>query len=108
MAKIILLLLSLLCAASLSLADSPPLPRYNLAVGTKYTYAVSPDAATPAKSHWELYVVQSNLDGSSRIIARQSPVDGGVVKVEQRTPPKSVYLDLFPDGRISWNNSIGF
>jgi hypothetical protein len=85
----------------------PPIV-YRWAVGTKLTYMSAPGLEDKPTATWDIYAVAANADGSTRVIARTSPMDGGVVQVEGRTPPKSVYLDIFPDGRIIWNRSIGF
>ncbi len=85
----------------------PPIV-YRWVVGTKLTYVSAPGLEAKATGTWDIYVVAANADGSARLIVRYAPVDGHVVKVQQVTPPKSVYIDVFPDGRIVWNRSIGF
>lgn len=116
-----------LLAIALRLAQAGPLasaadrtldfPRYRFEVGQELKYKGETDFRYQwrSKSHsfgnrneWSVWVVRKNGDGSSRVVIRYTQTrqrEGKAVGSPQST---LAYCDVFADGRIVWNPSLGF
>jgi peroxiredoxin len=88
------------------------LPRYRLQVGQELIYSGQSEfkyqnGQYGNKDSWHIWVVKANSDGSWRLILRH----GSSFKQGQNARPEEVsfaYCDLFPDGRLVTNDSLGF
>ena len=116
-------LLSILAAAvlcpplTLHAADEA-LPRYDLRVGRKLTYAVSsemkgdPRASMGTHSNAGTFIVtvlRENPDGSRRVTLRSATTFTMTNQGQAHAQPERVivaYADVFPDGRITPNPTI--
>jgi thiol-disulfide isomerase/thioredoxin len=116
-------LLSILVAAVLSspltlLAAEETLPRYELRVGRKLTYAVSsemkgdPRAGMGTHSNAGTFIItalRENPDGSRRVTLRSATTFTMTNQGQAHAQPERVivaYADVFPDGRITPNPTI--
>src|SRR5205809_3490168 len=94
------------------------LPRYSLPVGRKVTYTMSSESKSTDGSGndmgtdgtWELTAVRVNPDGSSRVILRSASSFTQTFGGQKHSQPERVqlaYVDVFPDGRVTPNKSLG-
>jgi len=112
-------ILSTLCLSYSGQADenANTVPRYRLQVGQDLKYQGSSEFKYENGSHgykteWQVWVVRQNDDGSWRIVVRESQkLSMKRVGQEQGGGQAQVtlgYCDLFPDGRITANDSLGY
>ena len=117
MRAVIVPLLVLVLAIPAARADEK-LPRYNLGVGRKLTYTTSSeskptdgsDNSMSTSGTWQITVVRENADGSRRVILKSTTnfsqtVGGNVHASPERV--ETAYADVFPDGRVVPNASLG-
>lgn len=92
-------------------------PRYRWEPGQELTYHATSEFKYENGSHgtrtdWKVWVVRKNDDGSSRIVLRSSQTfsqsSGGRPRTEGPARVTLAYCDVFPDGRIVPNDSLGF
>jgi peroxiredoxin len=91
-------------------------PRYKLAVGQELQYEGKSDfkydgGGFRGANTWTAWVVRANDDGSSRVVAKSTSKFGQVINGNDTGGHEDVtlmYFDVFPDGRIVRNDSIGF
>jgi peroxiredoxin len=118
-------LILVLAGGSLAQAADANLPRYNLPLGRSLTYTITsqskpidPGAGagagaggeTSSVGTWRLTVVRENPDGSRRVIVRSDTTFTQIIEGQKiMTPPQSslAYADVFPDGRVPQNKSLG-
>ena len=99
-----------------ALAQSGAPPRYKLAVGQELQYEGKSDfkyegGGFRGENAWTAWVVRANDDGSSRVVAQSTSKFAQVLNGKEMGGHDDVtlmYFDLFPDGRIVRNDSIGF
>jgi thiol-disulfide isomerase/thioredoxin len=109
--------LLLAVGVEVSLGAAAELPRYRLAVGQeitykgegKFTYGNGTSITNMGdRSAWKVCVVGQNDNGSHRIVIQHTRTmlrDGH----EQGSPDATLaYCDLFSDGRVASNESLGF
>src|SRR5688572_593638 len=110
----ILITLMVICGPALA----AELPRYSLPLGRKLVYSTSFESKNKdgsggmsTKGTWQLTVVRENADGSRRIIIRNvSTFTQNMGRGQSHSSPEEVnlaYADLFPDGRVTANPSLG-
>jgi thiol-disulfide isomerase/thioredoxin len=114
-------LVALLLSPLLALADAA-LPRYDLPVGRKLVYTSSSESKNneggggmTTSGSLQLTVVRENPDGSRRVILRSASsyaqkLGGGGGDGNEHKSPERVelaYADVFPDGRVLPNESLG-
>src|SRR5439155_3596384 len=61
-------------------------------------------------SDWQITVVRENPDGSRRVIVRQASTFSQTFNGQKHAQPERVqiaYADVFPDGRVLPNKSLG-
>jgi peroxiredoxin len=98
--------------------DAPPgLPRYQFTVGEELSYRedwqqqvtqsghVSEQPRPAREGHWQVWVLDKNRDGSWRVLIRED-------LLLHRRPKPFVnrvlgYCDVFPDGRVLPNDTLG-
>jgi thiol-disulfide isomerase/thioredoxin len=98
-------------------ASGQEAPRYKLSVGQEINYDSVGDSTYQngsfhSENHWTAWVIRKNDDGSYHIVLRQ------VAKFQQILNGRAVgndqpntelgYIDMFPDGRFTRNDSLGF
>jgi len=107
------LLASLLAGASTFAA---PLPRYRLDVGRKLVYSMTSqsqptDGQGPnrgSEATQELIVLHNNPDGSKRVVVRSaSKMTSGGAQGNEPEDVEIAYADVFDDGRVLPNPSLG-
>ena len=98
-------------------ADAAGVPRYSLKVGQQINYKGTSDSKYSEgkgsfsfgyNTDWTVWVVKTNDDGSHRIVIRalqKMRRDGKSVGGGRST---FVYCDVYPDGRITSNPSVGY
>ncbi len=98
-------------------ARADDLPRYKLKLGQELTYQGTSDfkfesGSFGSKMDWQVWVVRANDDGSWRLVLRsrhqRTRTDNGREQSEGNADITLAYCDLFPDGRIISNDSLGF
>jgi peroxiredoxin len=109
-----------LVAGLAAAADTPTLPRYRLEPGQEITYRSrstfkygdkKSTGEHGSRIDWTVWVVRPNKDGSFRLVIRQQDAFYQVYsgkKYEQPAQTRLVYADVFPDGRILPNDTIGY
>ncbi|MBI3409053.1 MAG: TlpA family protein disulfide reductase [Planctomycetes bacterium] len=109
-------------AAQVQAGDDKGLPRYQFKVGQELAYRQESDfhygtgdnkSAMGHKNDWTIWVIRKNDDGSFRLILRNDHKMWQVYGKDQRKSdrPSEVslaYADVFPDGRITPNDSWGY
>ncbi len=97
-----------------------PLPRYRLEVGQELIYQGGSlfkyeSGAFDDRSSWHFWVTRTNADGSYRLVIRHGSAFAQIranleAKANQAEPENVTfaYCDLFPDGKIVENDSLGF
>jgi len=94
-----------------------PVPRYRLEPGQELKFHGTSEFKYENGRHgtttdWQVWVVRKNDDGSSRVVIRSSQVfgqsSGGRELSDGPARVTLAYCDLFPDGRIVPNDSMGF
>lgn len=112
-------LVSLVAAGIIEAETNPPLPRYDLKPGREFHYRASSDfkygrGGYTTRTEWKGWVTRKNDDGSSRVILRHQSQflpqsSSGNGKAAQEPPPNVTiaYIDIFPDGRILDNDTLG-
>lgn len=111
--------LSALCLGFSARADEPAdsVPRYRLQAGQELKYQGSSDfhyenGSFGSKDEWQAWVLQANNDGSWRVVVRLSRINTSQRKGQEQAdghPDVTLaYCDVFPDGRIAANESIGY
>jgi peroxiredoxin len=110
-----------LFAAETAPRTSAPLPRYQFAVGDEFTYAEENEIPLLGKAagntrrkregRWQILALNHNSDGSWRLLVYRSV---RLVDRKPQGPPVEIfsnsmlaYCDLFPDGRIAANPTLG-
>ena len=92
-------------------------PRYDWKPGQEFHYSGTSDfkyenGSYGYKTDWLVWVVRKNDDGSSRIVLRSSQTftrsSGGQAGSEQPAQVTMAYCDVFPDGRIVPNETLGY
>ena len=113
-----ILVAAVLCSPLSLLAADEVLPRYDLRVGRKLTYAVSsemkgdPRAGMGTHSNAGTFIVtvlRENPDGSRRVTLRSAATFTMTNQGQAHAQPERVivaYADVFPDGRIAPNATI--
>ncbi|MHC5537156.1 TlpA family protein disulfide reductase [Singulisphaera rosea] len=110
-----------LVASSVVVAETTPspLPRYDLKPGREFRYRSSSEfdygrGGYTTKIEWQGWVTRQNADGSSRVILRHqnqfiSRSSATAGKSAPEPPPRVTiaYVDIFPDGRILENETLG-
>lgn len=107
-------LAALVLAVPAAAADPAAVPRYHLKVGQELIYRG--DGAFKfqggqhnGRSTWHVWVVRENPDGSWHLVLRNgSAFSQGDAKDARPEDVTFAYCDLFPDGRIVDNESLGF
>jgi thiol-disulfide isomerase/thioredoxin len=103
----------MLAAAGLRAEENaPPLPRYKLQVGQELRYQGSDTfkyegGEIASEGSWNVWVVRVNDDGSWRLLLRNVSTmkqSGG----RERKTPTLVSCDIYPSGKLSDNDSLGF
>jgi thiol-disulfide isomerase/thioredoxin len=112
-----LTVVALVALISPSLAAAAELPRYSLPVGRKLIYTTSSASKATAgesgmstKSSIRVTVVRENPDGSRRVIIRSASSYSQASAAGVHDSPERVqlaYADIFPDGRVLPNQSLG-
>lgn len=113
---IVVTAVGLLISAVSALAQSGAPPRYKLAVGQEMRYAGTSDfkydgGGFRGTNAWTVWVVRANDDGSRRLVAQSKSKFGQVLNGKEAGGHEDVtlmYFDVYPDGRIVRNDSIGF
>jgi peroxiredoxin len=91
-------------------------PRYRLAVGQVLTYRGTDEFRTKTRSiRWatecKIWVVRANADGSRRLVFRSNRratiIKNGQTADTGLVEDPVAYCDIFPDGRIEPNESLG-
>ena len=112
------LVCAVLCSPQVLLAADQGLPRYDLRVGRKLTYAMSAEMkGDPRKNMgthsnagtFTVTVLRDNPDGSRRVILRSATTFTITNMGQAHAQPERVtvgYADVFPDGRITPNPTI--
>ena len=113
-----ILVAAVLCSPLSLLAADEVLPRYDLRVGRKLTYAVSsemkgdPRRGMGTHSNAGTFIVtvlRENPDGSRRVTLRSATTFTMTNQGQAHAQPERVivaYADVFPDGRITPNPTI--
>lgn len=98
-------------------AEAPTPPRYQLKPGQELKYHGTSEfkydhAGFGSETDWQVWVVRQNDDGSWRLVLRSSQqrTQLSAEKTQRQGTPETTlaYFDLFPDGRIVPNSSLGF
>jgi hypothetical protein len=93
------------------------LPRYKLGVGQHIKYESVGDSKYQSgrfhnEAQWDVFVVGKNDDGSVRLILQQKSKFSQIMDRQPRGSENEsnelAYVDLFPDGHFSRNDSLGF
>ena len=103
---------------SLAHAADADLPRYKLPSGRKLAYTMSsssksvqgPPSEVSSTGSWQFTVVRENPDGSRRVIVRSTSTYTQVIEGQKVATPERVslaYADIFADGRMLPNKSLG-
>ena len=96
-------------AADDAATSADELPRYRLEVGQEITYESASEfnytgGSLITQTKWQIWVVARNDDGSWRLILHKT--DQSFRGGSPRTT--FAYCDLFPDGRMTSNATLGF
>jgi peroxiredoxin len=120
MTRLLTAVTAALAVAGLATADPPDVPRYKLVPGQELTYkatsAFKYGEGDRAGEHgttmdWTVWVVRENPDGSVRVVIRQTDAFHQTVggkKMDQPARTSLVYADVFPDGRVTPNDTIKY
>src|SRR5262245_35484277 len=111
--------LALFCLGAPARADEAAgsVPRYRLEPGQEFKYRGTSsfkyeNGSHNTKTDWQVWVVRKNDDGSARVVLRSSQTfsqsSGGQEGREGPARVTLAYVDVFPDGRIVPNDSLGF
>jgi peroxiredoxin len=94
------------------------LPQYRFQPGQELTFHSVSRSQSDGYSHeqetdWTVWVLRANADGSFRLVARERPTASRWTSNNQTgehplLPPRIVYADVFPDGRVLMNNTIQY
>ncbi len=109
-------------AVGQGLAREEALPRYRLEVGQELVFRQTSESSyrysdksyvSVTTTDWKVWVVRANKDGSWRLILRSSAtssqtVDGKKQPDRGQASHALAYCDLFPDGRVVGNDSLGY
>ncbi|HEY2586207.1 MAG TPA: TlpA disulfide reductase family protein [Tepidisphaeraceae bacterium] len=113
---IVVVAVGLLISTVSALAESGAPPRYKLEVGQELRYEGTSDfkyegGGFRGEDASTVWVIRANVDGSRRVVMRSKSKFGQVVNGKEMGGHEDVtlmYFDVFPDGRIVRNDSIGF
>jgi thiol-disulfide isomerase/thioredoxin len=88
------------------------LPRYKLKLGQELHYSAKgtfkyDGGSFDSANDWKIWVARENEDGSRRLIVRHAAADSQDASGDDASVTLA-YLDLFPDGRFSENDSFGY
>jgi thiol-disulfide isomerase/thioredoxin len=92
------------------------LPRYRWEVGQELTYTADsefkygkPPKQSSFEDHteWKVWIIRKNDDGSYRVVVRSAEASKQNGKVSGHARGKLAYFEIFPDGRILRNSTIG-
>ncbi|MEX2315957.1 MAG: TlpA disulfide reductase family protein [Pirellulales bacterium] len=94
---------------------APPigeLPRYQFKVGQELQYTGSSvleyeNGSIKSSTDWKIWVTRKNNDGSWRLVVKTSQGNGDEAQVDDSRSTLA-YVDLFPDGRLTKNSTLGF
>lgn len=97
--------------------EAATIPRYDLKPGLELKYQGTSDFKHESggqrhKTNWQVWVVRKNDDGSARVVISSSQkfsqLSGGRESGGGQARVTMAYCDVFPDGRIVPNESLGF